>query len=277
MNTNIFSSRYLGYFFKAKGLHGIHSAFVYELFEKVISDYEFYDFAPIEFLRRKLLHSAKTIEVLDFGAGGTGKKVKKIKDIAKVSSVSPAKGRMLFRLVNFMQPKIMVEMGTSLGLSTAYQAKACPDAKFITMEGSPQTAAVALENFNLLKVTGIKQVNGDFKDTLPGVLANLSSVDYVFFDGNHRKEATLEYFNAFMKKASANSVFVFDDIRWSQGMHEAWLEIIKEPSATVTMDLFRMGLVFFRPGQVKQHFVLKFKRFNGVAYIRILFDALWKR
>jgi len=180
VNRNYFSSRYLSYFFRAKGRHGIHSAFVYELFEKVISDYEFYDFAPIEFLRRKLHHSDKTIEVLDFGAGGPGKKIKRVKDIAKVSSVSPAKGRLLFRLVNFVQPKVIVEMGTSLGLSTLYQAKACPDASFITMEGSPQTAAVAAENFNLLKAKGIKQVNGDFKDTLPGVLVGLSSVDYVF-------------------------------------------------------------------------------------------------
>jgi len=99
----------------------------------------------------------------------------------------------------------------------------------------------------------------------------------MYFDGNHRKEATLEYFNSFLKKASDNSVFVFDDIRWSPGMYEAWQEIIKEPRATVTIDLFSMGLVFFRPGQVKEHFVLRFKRFNGVAYIRILLDALWKR
>jgi predicted O-methyltransferase YrrM len=277
VNRNIFSSGYLAYFFKAKGLHGIHSAFVYELFEKVISDFEYYDFSPIEFLRRKLLHSDKTIEVLDFGAGGPGEKMKKVKDIAKVSSISSGKGRLLFRLVNFMQPKVMVEMGTSLGISTLYQAKVCPDASFITMEGSPQTAAIAAENFNLLKASGIKQVTGDFKDTLPKVLANLSTVDYVFFDGNHRKEATLEYFKSFKEKASDNSVFVFDDIRWSKGMYEAWNEIIKETRATVTIDLFSIGLVFFRPGQVKQHFVLKFKRFTGVAYIRILLDAIWKR
>ncbi|HXB10364.1 MAG TPA: class I SAM-dependent methyltransferase [Bacteroidia bacterium] len=277
MNRIFFPSQYLNYFFKAKGLHGIHSAFVYELFEKVITDFEYYDFAPIEFLRRKLLHSHKTIEVIDFGAGGPGKKMKKVKDIARVSSISSGKGRLLFRLVNFMQPKIMVEMGTSLGISTLYQHKACPDASFITMEGSPQTASIASENFNLLKAEGIKQVTGDFKDTLPKLLAGLSTVDYVFFDGNHRKEATLDYFRSFKEKASANTVFVFDDIRWSQGMYEAWNEVIKEPTATVTVDLFSMGLVFFRPGQVKEHFVLKFKRFTGVAYIRILFDALWKR
>jgi len=259
VNKNFLPAHFAKYLFKAKGLHGTHSAFVYEFYEKVVSSrHKYYDFAPIEHLRKMLLRSAESIEVVDFGAGNQGNKIRKIKDIARSSSVSPKKGRLLFRLVNFVQPQLIVEMGTSLGLSTLYQAKAGPDATLITMEGSPQTAAKAVKNFELLKASNIRMVTGDFKSTLPGVLTSTDKVDYVFFDGNHRKEATLKYFNAFLPKISDKAVFVFDDIRWSQGMYEAWSEVIKDERATVTIDLFNLGIVFFRKEQVKEHFVLRF-------------------
>jgi hypothetical protein len=252
-------AHYVNYLFKAKGLHGTHSAFVYELYEKVIGNTTtYYDFAPIEHLRKILLRSAETIEVVDFGAGAGGSTKRKVSDIAKRSSIPRKQGQLLFRLVNFLQPKTMLEMGTSLGISTLYQAKACPTANFITMEGSPQTAAIATRNFGLLKAINIKQVTGNFDETLPAVLKSIPSLDYVFFDGNHRKEPTLNYFHQCLPLASDSAVFIFDDIRWSQGMYEAWQEIIKEPIATVTIDLFSFGLVFFRKGQVKQHFIMKF-------------------
>lgn len=259
MNKNFLPLQFVKYLLQAKGRHGIHSAFVYELYEKVIAGKsKYYDFAPIEHLRKKMLNSPESIDVIDFGAGEQRNKKRKVKEIARVTSVSPKMGRLLFRLVNYMQPKVMVEMGTSLGISTLYQAKACPDARFITMEGSPKTIEIAQHNFGLLKATNVKTVVGDFKTTLPRVLKNIKQVDYVFFDGNHRKDATIEYFNGFLGKVSDNCVFVLDDIRWSKGMLEAWEEIIKEPRATVTVDLFNFGLVFFRRGQVKEHFVLRF-------------------
>ena len=237
--------KYLAYLFRARGAQRIHSPFVFELYNKVIREqHNYYEFSAIEQLRRRLLHSPDIIEVTDFGAGGKGTLKRKIKDIVRKSAIPPKEGRFLFRLVNFLQPCNMVEMGTSLGISTLYQHKACPNTELITMEGSPGTAAFAKENFRILKSASIRTVVGDFSETLPEVIRKLPFVDYVFFDGNHRKEATLEYFHQFLPLASPACVFVFDDIRWSEGMQEAWKEIIKEPTARVTIDLFSLGLVF---------------------------------
>jgi len=250
---------YLSYLIKAKGAQGIHSPFVFELYNKVIRESQnYYEFSPIEQLRQRLLHSEDVIEVIDFGAGGKGTSSRKVKDITGKSAIKPKQGRMLFRLVNFQQPRNMVEMGTSLGISTLYQHKACPEANMITMEGSAAVSKIAGDNFRILKADSIKRVVGDFAETLPGVIKDLPFVDYVFFDGNHRKEATLQYFHAFLPKASPTCVFIFDDIRWSKGMQEAWNEIIKEPEAKVTIDLFSFGLVFFNSSREKQHFVLKY-------------------
>jgi predicted O-methyltransferase YrrM len=250
---------YFVYRLKAKGAQGIHSPFVFELYNKVIREpHNYYEFAPIEHLKKRLLHSKDVINVTDFGAGGGGVYNRKVSDIAKKSAIPAKQGRFLFRLVNFVQPRNMIEIGTSLGISTLYQHKACPTAEMITMEGSPEVAAFAGTNFKLLKADSIKQVIGNFDDTLPNVIKKMPFVDYVFFDGNHRKQATLDYFRKFLPIASPTCVFVFDDIRWSPEMQEAWAEIIKEPKATVTIDLFSFGLVFFNSTQEKQHFILKY-------------------
>lgn len=257
---NIFSPiGYFPYLLTAKGAQGIHSPFVFELYNKVIKGPDnYYEFSAIEQLRKRLLHSTEVVHVVDFGAGNNQNPQRKVSDIIRHSAISPKKGRFLFRLVNFLQPKNIVELGTSLGISTLYQYKACPEVETITMEGSPELSELAGTNFRILKADSIKRVVGDFAQTLPGVIKSLHSVDYVFFDGNHRKEATLEYFKQFLPLASEKCVFVFDDIRWSKGMQEAWQEIIKEPKATVTIDLFSFGLVFFIPTQEKQHFVLRY-------------------
>ena len=250
---------YLGYLLKAKGAQGIHSPFVFELYNKVIKEsQQYYEFGAIEQLRKRFLSSSEIIEVTDFGAGDKGASKRKVSDIIRRSAIPAKEGRLLFRLVNFIQPRNIVEMGTSLGISTLYQHKACPGAEFITMEGSQATSAFAGTNFRILKADSIKRVTGNFDETLPGVIKNLTFVDYAFFDGNHRKEATLNYFRQLLPLASEKCVFVFDDIRWSAGMYETWKEIIKEPKVRVAIDLFSFGLVFFNPGQEKEHFILKY-------------------
>jgi predicted O-methyltransferase YrrM len=93
---------------------------------------------------------------------------------------------------------------------------------------------------------------------LPEVIAGLSKLDFVFIDGNHRKEATLDYFKRCLPKLSENSIMIFDDIYWSLGMKEAWQEIKAHKDVTVTIDLFWIGLVFVRKGQVKEDFMIRF-------------------
>lgn len=259
MNNYLFPFNWASYFLRSKGRHGIHSPFVYELYDKVIVSHRiYYDFAPLEFLRQKLLTSTSLINTVDYGASGYRSETKKIKDIARKSSIATRKGRLLFRLVNFFQPETILELGTSLGLSTLYLAKGNVSGKIITIEGSPETAAFALKNFKLLKADNIEQVTGDFNSVLPGVLKRIKKIDFVFFDGNHKKEATLDYFHQCLSLAGDNSVFVFDDIRWSKGMLEAWKELVNDKKVTLSIDLFTMGLVFFYSGMEKQHFILRF-------------------
>jgi predicted O-methyltransferase YrrM len=88
-------------------------------------------------------------------------------------------------------------------------------------------------------------------------LNSLPKLDLVFFDGNHQKVPTLDYFHHCLTKAHENSIFIFDDIHWSSEMDEAWQQIQGHEQVSLTIDLFQFGLVFFRKGIAKQHFTLR--------------------
>lgn len=256
--------RYIKYWLTAsngKG-HGMHSPFVFSFITKVLNDERnFYAYAQVEQLRNELLQDASTVTIEDFGAGSRVKKenVRKIKDIAR-SSLKPKKfGQLLFRIVAEYQPATILELGTSLGITTAYLASGKPDAAVTTMEGAKEVAAVARNNFRRLSINNVALVEGNFDDTLDTTLARLPQIDLAFVDGNHRYEPTVRYYRSLLPKMHEYSVLIFDDIHWSSEMEQAWNEIRNDDAVTLSIDLFFIGLVFFRKeSRVKQHFVIRF-------------------
>jgi len=255
---------YLRYWLRSGNAHGLHSPFVFGLYTTVIChDGEFGAFSRIEARRRELLRSSKAITVRDFGAGsqvaGAGGALRRVRAIARHAAKAPRLAQLLFRLVNHFQPATVLELGTSLGLTTAYLAAARSRSQVITFEGCPNTAAEARETFEKLDLKNVRLVEGNLDHTLPATLAGLPKpVDFVFFDGNHRYEPTLRYFEQCLAKAHENSVFVLDDIHWSAEMEQAWEAIKVHPAVTVTVDLFYVGLVFFRKTQPRQDFWLRY-------------------
>lgn len=217
-------------------------------------------FAQIEQLRKSLLHNTSSITITDFGAGSRVYKnnQRTIGQIAR-SAQKPSKfGQLLYRLVKFFQPQVIFDLGTSLGLTTLYQAHGNPQAQVFTFEGCPQTAAYAQKHFEQLQANNITLVIGNLNETLQNQIEQVPQIDFAFFDANHRYEPTIQYFEACLNKATASSLFVFDDIHWSSEMYQAWQYIKAHPKVFITIDLFFVGLVFFRNKQPKQHFTLKF-------------------
>jgi predicted O-methyltransferase YrrM len=193
------------------------------------------------------------------GAGShvNNNRQKKISDIAHNALKPPKLAQLLYRLAADWKPRNIIELGTCLGTTTLYLQKAAPDAKVYTLEGCPETAKIAVETFGKGEIAA-KPIVGNFDDTLAGVIDGLPELDLVFVDGNHQKDATLKYFEWCLPKVHENTLLIFDDIYWSEGMKEAWEEIKNHPQVSVTVDLFWIGLVFFRPGQVKEDFLIRY-------------------
>jgi len=246
--------------------HGIHSPFVYSFVRDILRDKRTYPcYQPLAALRHILKTDERSVEVEDYGAGSRviTSRTRRIGDIAR-SSLKPKKySRLLFRMIQQWQPKTVLELGTCFGVTTAYMANGNKSAQVFTMEGAPAIAQVARHNFSELQLTNIELIEGNFDATLPELTARLRAanqpLDFIFIDGNHRKEPTLRYFQELLPLLGENSVVVFDDIHWSEEMEAAWEEIRKAPQVTLTIDLFFIGIVFFRKeNKVKQDFIIQF-------------------
>jgi len=184
---------------------------------------------------------------------------RKISDIARQAAKAPKWGQLLFRIARYYRPDTVLELGTSLGFSTAYLAKGAPGAHVETIEGASAVAGIAAKNFRSLELENIHLTTGNFDVVLASVLEKTGSVDLAFVDGNHRREPTLAYFEQLLLHAARPAVLIFDDIHWSAEMEDAWEAIRRDPRVYLTIDLFFIGLVFLREEfKVKQDFVIRY-------------------
>ena len=258
------AKKYIHYYVTASNGNGqgVDSSFVLSFVSNVLSNKSgFTAPAEVERLRNELLHDQRLLEIEDFGAGSRITKTKKrsVAELAHSALKSRKYAQLLFRLTHFYQPKTVLELGTSLGITTSYLAKAAPTATVTTIEGSSAIAAVAAENFVKLGVQNIRSLVGNFDKLLPAVIQQLTSIDLAYIDGNHRQEPTVRYFQQLLPALHHQSILVFDDIHWSAEMESAWEEIKHHPSVTCTVDVFFLGFVFFRNDfGGKQHFQVRF-------------------
>ena len=257
------AAKYFKYYIHAansKG-HGVHSPFVYEFITAVMNDFTKYDdYKKVEDLRKQLLGDDTEIEIEDMGAGSavTSSNKRSISSIAKNAAKPKKFGQLLYRMIKFYQPKTVLELGSSLGITTSYMALAQPQARVLTLEGADRIADKAQQNFDSLAIKNIEIVRGNFDETLPGLLRELGEVDFVFIDGNHRQEPTERYFKQLLPYVHNDTILVFDDIHWSREMETAWKNIVAHESVCCDIDLFYIGILSFRKEfREKQRFSIR--------------------
>ncbi len=249
------------HFFKhllnTKTKYSVHSPFVFDFFTQVLEGKKSAIGADIETLRKKLCRSSLIVEYEDLGAGRGNNQPKLVQrsigEIARNSARTRMEGEFLYRLCKHYQPQRCLELGTNLGISTLYQLRALGNSQFISLEGASVLFDMAQTHIHQFGLEADLRV-GEFGELLDKLdLAQLSP-DYVFIDGNHRYEATMEYFYRFLPHIAEGGLMIFDDIYWSAGMVKAWQEIIQQPEVSVSIDLFFFGLCFIRRKQQKEHF-----------------------
>ncbi len=259
---------YLKFLWHSKNEHAVHSPFVYCLLTKC-----FYDktqkpyYQVLSNYRDALLQNKNTIEVTDFGAGSRVFKsnTRQISKIAQTAGISKKRAQLLYRIAEYFQTlsgdseqkQNVLEIGTSLGLSTAALALGNKKSSLITLEGCPETASIAQNQFSKFGLNNITSLVTEFGSYLSGFKLSNLSFQLVYFDGNHSKEATLNYFDLVLPTITNETVWIFDDIHWSSEMEAAWEIIKNHPKVTVTIDTFQWGLVFFRYEQRKEHFIIR--------------------
>jgi len=218
-----------------------------ELVYKILEDKEHScSFNHIENVRKALLKDEKVLNITDLGAGSSySKKTQRtVKSIAK-SALSPKwQCEVMSNLIKEFHCNNILELGTSLGISASYMANANRHCTVYSLEGAESIASIAMQTFAKLRVKNVKLVFGDFDVTLPTILQNTDVIDFAFIDGNHKYKSTVNYFEMILKKSHSKTIFIIDDIYWSQGMQQAWNDIVNHSKVTATLDFYNFGIVF---------------------------------
>lgn len=254
-----FVNEYIKYLVKSQGRHGIHSPFVYDFVDqclKIELDSPFKK--ELSALKLALKKNSSTIEIEDFGAGS--KRLTKMRSIQSIYKTAACKGvyaNLLFQLSKHYKPQNILELGTSLGIGTIHLAHGNPTATVVTIDACQKTLEVAKANFTKMNIQNISTFGLQFEPYLTNEIKPI--FDLVYIDGHHQGFALKKYLKLLEQNTHENTIFVLDDIRWSNDMFESWKEIISADTYHLTMDLFRMGIIIRRPQQVKEHFVIKLK------------------
>jgi predicted O-methyltransferase YrrM len=199
----------------------------------------------IEDGRRRLLASARPFDTADpYSAGLT------VASAAGVS-VTAWQAALLGAIAREFAPGQVLELGTNVGVSSAYIAKAIPGT-LTTIEASTGRQSVAKQLHSDLGIGNTVFVLGLFDDVLDASLERIGRVDMAFIDGNHQHQPTLDYFNRIVGFASPGAVFVFDDIRWSEGMRAAWSTLQDDHRFGLVVDFHSFGVCVLgtAPGRI---------------------------
>jgi len=249
------SLRYFDYLKESVNRHDVHSPFVYDLVEDVFRQpLSKFKSNKIELERKFLLKNNSPVFIDDLGAKKS--RETKVKEIAAHSLKEPKHAAILGKLVEQYAPKTVLEFGTSLGITTAYLSQGAT--RVYTIEGSEAVLDQAKLVWKNLDLDKIHSFLGPFDDLLDQVWSEIEQPSMIFIDGNHTYRGTLGYFEYFIDRLNTDSFIVFDDIHWSAGMEEAWKKIIADKRVSLSVDIFEMGIIFFRKGVEKQHFVIRF-------------------
>jgi predicted O-methyltransferase YrrM len=266
MNTGLIFFRitkYLKYIFVSvnRNGHGIHSPFVYGIVSRVFRN----KMDPaivysIEKVRGRLMRDTRIIDLKDLGAGSGSHRnsLRKVSEIARFSPVPEKYGRLLANLAAEFGSPLIIEFGTSFGISTMYMAASCGETPVITMEGSRAAAEIAVQNFKEVSLKNIRLITGSFEDCIPDIINQGIKPGLIFIDGNHSKKPLLENFEKMAGISDNNTVIIIDDITYSREMEEAWNEIKQYGKVTLTLDIFRMGIVFFRRGIGRKNYMIDY-------------------
>ncbi len=260
MSPKFFQAKsYVTYWLDAVDQYSLHSPFYFDFYTKVLKSVSQEQNNPTEAIRKTLLSTDEVVSLKDFGAGSQPLKgnTRKISDIAR-TSLTPKKYAQLYkRILSYFRCKHVVELGTSLGITTAYLAT-LPDTKVTTFEGSKPIATLAQHTIHKLGLTNVDVILGNIDKTLPEFLSQSPAIDFALLDANHRYEPTLNYFQLVLTKSHTNSVIIIDDIYYSPEMTRAWNTIKSNPLVYGSADLFKCGIIFLDPSLNKQHVTLRF-------------------
>lgn len=244
------SRSYLYYFLHATDQHGIQSPKLFQLYQSLFRRNESSQNAVKEAIAYKnaLVSSRIRVNKISFGVDSQlgAKGQTSVSSIARHGTAVPRTLQLLANAVKVFKPETMIELGTSLGISTSCMALSNPTGKVVSFEGNGELCKLASDNLEQRGIRNVQIIPGNIDETLPDWLKTHTRASFFFLDANHSLEATLRYFDWLSTCATSNSLFIIDDIRWSAEMLHAWEQLKMQNGVTFSMDYGSLGLLFYQ-------------------------------
>ena len=217
----------LKYLWQRKSEYSIHSPFVYDFMKKVLYD---------RGSNRDYDLMVRISRLLDGKKYPTRRRRKE--------------GRLLYRLVRYLEPETVLTFGQLSALNTSALALGNLQTKVYLEQSSD-----FLETLNSMGVVNVSLIRHDGNEEEQFERLNTGFVFYALDDFGDDTWNNLE--DGF-GTVDEETVLVFEGIHHSRHTEAAWEAIKANEDVTVTMDLYCIGIVFFREGIEKQDFVLKY-------------------
>lgn len=217
--------KYLGRQLIAQNRHGLHSPFVYRLVDEVIYDFKTQlIYSELRQRRKVLLKQHGALRLL---------KTRLLAGFSSKETSPPRVDELIYRLTKYFLPNQIIQLGICSPSEMEYTRAAVPQAKVI-------------------------RVNPVQEDAMFEVLKGCESIDLIKINQVADPQAMNQYLMQCLPQLAENSMVLFNHLPSVPGVRNCWNQIQQHPEFTVTIDLFWIGLAFARPGQVKQHFNIRF-------------------
>jgi predicted O-methyltransferase YrrM len=204
--------------------------------------------AHVEALRAGLAQSGSSFPAL-MSDGTQGART--APEIAHYSSVTRPWGTFLYLCAKGFRAETILELGSCAGISGSYLASTPTCRKFVTIERSPELAAVAGEHIRATFPQG-QVMNANIDQVLESVLEGfVGGLSLYYVDANHRYEPTVRYLEQAIPRFRSGTLVIFDDIHWSKGMWEAWEALRTREGFSHSIDAGRFGLCVWQGGRAQ--------------------------
>ena len=231
-----------------RGGFGIHSPFVFDLITNVIEERKlYYCYERLNPVRLQIVQRCDEVIY-------SNSKVS-IRKLLKKNAFTEHEHKFLFRLANHFQPKSIFTLGSDFGLTPLYLTAYSTNADCVVVEPEASMATLAKEYINIYATASIDLRNdyGEIPDRLDFVVLGFGAypvkkgavkTDVVQPSGKNFDIQTFERFLPFIHE---KSVMVIAGINASKQARKDWKAVYTHPEVTVTIDLLRLGVVFFNP------------------------------
>lgn len=231
MKKIIFACNYVLFLIKSKTKHDIHSPFVFQLLTQVI----------------------QSKEKISQYAG-----VESINYTPKLFSKSTQCGRLLFRLTKHFKFKNIIEIIPSSGIHSSYIATANQNSKIYALVKDKESSQIARIKIKSLELDNIQIISGNIEKNIDRILQKVKPVDLILINSGCNSMQTVNYFEKSLKYLHNESVFIINAIHQSKETEQAWIKIKKHRKVKVSLDLFFIGIIFFKKELTKENFLIRF-------------------